>query len=85
MPNRQTYNYCPVLGVHFIPAQQLEKFSFYILTLGLRRKNSGLDNFCWVSPNLQAINAENIAKEAKELSLSKIWKEALPKLMRKIH
>ena len=40
---------------------------------------------CWVSPNLQAINAENIAKEAKELSLSKIWKEALPKLMRKIH
>lgn len=32
-----------------------------------------------------AINAENITKEAKELSLSKLWKEALPKLMRKIH
>lgn len=32
-----------------------------------------------------AINAENVAKEAKELSLSKVWKEALPKLMRKIH
>ena len=32
-----------------------------------------------------AINAENIVKEAKELSLSKVWKEALPKLMRKIH
>ena len=26
-----------------------------ILTLGLRRKNSEFDNFCWVLPNLQAI------------------------------
>lgn len=32
-----------------------------------------------------AINAENVTKEAKELSMSKIWKEALPKLMRKVH
>lgn len=32
-----------------------------------------------------AINAENVTKEAKELSMSKIWKDALPKLMRKVH
>ena len=32
-----------------------------------------------------AINAENLAKEAKDSAISKLWNEALPKLMRKVH
>lgn len=31
-----------------------------------------------------AINAETITKEAKELSLTKVWKEALPKLIKNV-